>query len=1017
MPAEATRAQIERTQQPAPRYWAFISYSHRDRAWGDWLHHSLETYRVPKTLVSGAIPPRIFPVFRDREELAGSANLPEKIKTALAESRNLIVICSPHSAASRWVNEEISYFAQLGRADRIFLLIVAGEPHAKDPAQECFPPSLRFKPLPDEQGKNQPADYLAADARPVGDGKKNALLKLIAGVLDVDYDKLKRLDHERQVRLRTIWISALALLVMVLSGLAGYAWWERGQAKTQQHEAETQRDEAKKQKKEADIQRDEAKKQKREADTQRDEANKQRDLAEERQHIAVSRQLAAQALNQMVEHPDLALLLAVEAQRPAKTFEANNSVVKILEHESGAIIMLHGNTIPVTQLAISPDGKMIASGGADGTVRLWSSDGHALTAGPIYQHKVRRNADGEWSYSPDPVDTLVFSPDSAWLASGSVNGIVQVEDVRQKKPYGKEINYYSLIHVVGFTLGGHRLIIAAGGNRLIDFDFDTGREIGPEFSVGGQPLSRAGFAMVAIRADGKLVVPDADHKHIHVFDLATHHPIGEAFNIARGWPDQIGRKDQEIFLLRVSPDGKTMATADLGGSVQVWNLPKGQWAGQSVIGDEEEGRRVLAIAFDDESKRLTWVNGDGSIRALENDRGGGWGLAPNTIFADPIQSAAFSADGSTVALGSRSGLVRLWDLRERHQPLGRGIHTRDFLNAVAVSPDSNSAAVSGDFVPNTGEFSFAHRNYSIDFWNLYSGEKLHSMKSGNADKLAFSKDGRTLAAADRNQVSLYEIPKGDPFAIPVDHPTRIDSIAITPDNTLVIAGDFFKSWKIKERAWRGPSQAYLKDADFSVISPDGSLLATVDYHRNGTTRLWSIATGKQIGSTMKLGGQIRNLAFSPDNRIIATEGEDGRLELWDIRTHLPVGKPIPWFSKYISRLVFSPDGQLLVALGSYDPVTIVDVPTQQPLGDPISPVAKNEFMDAAFSPDGKVLALVSRSKDDTDPSGEFYALDVKPAAWVERACKTANRNLTKEEWGRYFGDEPYQKTCPKLPGP
>src|SRR4051794_11054697 len=89
------------------RYWAFISYSHADAKWGDRLHAALETYRLPSRLVRkaqppGSVPRRVFPVFRDREELASSASLGENIENALRASRALIVICSPRAAASRW---------------------------------------------------------------------------------------------------------------------------------------------------------------------------------------------------------------------------------------------------------------------------------------------------------------------------------------------------------------------------------------------------------------------------------------------------------------------------------------------------------------------------------------------------------------------------------------------------------------------------------------------------------------------------------------------------------------------------------------------------------------------------------------------------------------------------------------------------------------------------------------------------------------------------------------------------
>src|SRR5689334_17831068 len=92
--------------KPAPllapefKYWAFLSYSHTDEAWASWLHRALETYRVPKRLANrkttiGSVPNRLFPVFRDREELSGSPELGDRLREALAAARTLIVLCSP----------------------------------------------------------------------------------------------------------------------------------------------------------------------------------------------------------------------------------------------------------------------------------------------------------------------------------------------------------------------------------------------------------------------------------------------------------------------------------------------------------------------------------------------------------------------------------------------------------------------------------------------------------------------------------------------------------------------------------------------------------------------------------------------------------------------------------------------------------------------------------------------------------------------------------------------------------
>jgi len=126
------------------RYKAFISYRHLDENWASWLQGALEKYRIPKIMVGkktgyGEIPARLDAVFRDREDLSSSASLTESVKHELS---TLVVICSPAAAQSRWVKEEIRAFKELGRADRIYALIVDGDPQSTDPAEQCFPSTL-----------------------------------------------------------------------------------------------------------------------------------------------------------------------------------------------------------------------------------------------------------------------------------------------------------------------------------------------------------------------------------------------------------------------------------------------------------------------------------------------------------------------------------------------------------------------------------------------------------------------------------------------------------------------------------------------------------------------------------------------------------------------------------------------------------------------------------------------------------------------------------------------------------
>ena len=209
----------------ASRYRAYISYSHADRVWADWLHKALETYRVPSRLVgthtaAGVIPRRLIPIFRDRAELASAADLAARINEAMQRSDNMIVICSPRAAASRWVNEEVLAFKRLSREGRIFCLIIDGEPNASElpgrEAEECFVPALRHHLGVDGTLSERRAEPIAADARTGKDGRTNAKLKLIAGLLDVGFDTLKQREQTRRMR-RMAAITAIALIAMAVT--------------------------------------------------------------------------------------------------------------------------------------------------------------------------------------------------------------------------------------------------------------------------------------------------------------------------------------------------------------------------------------------------------------------------------------------------------------------------------------------------------------------------------------------------------------------------------------------------------------------------------------------------------------------------------------------------------------------------------------------------------------------------------------------------------------------------------
>jgi eukaryotic-like serine/threonine-protein kinase len=231
------------------KYRAFISYSHADRKWGSWLHRSLEKYRTPKNLnlskAGDELPLlRMTPVFRDHEELSSSPDLSERINSALSNSECLIVICSPNSAKSRWVDQEITAFKELGRSEQVFCLIVAGDPRVPGAENDCFPPSLRIRFNDAGNQVDGDVEPIAADAREEADGKKLALLKLIAGIQGVNLDDLRQRDLQRRnQRLAVIAVSSLFATTITIT-LAISAVIARDDAVLARNDADQRREQA-----------------------------------------------------------------------------------------------------------------------------------------------------------------------------------------------------------------------------------------------------------------------------------------------------------------------------------------------------------------------------------------------------------------------------------------------------------------------------------------------------------------------------------------------------------------------------------------------------------------------------------------------------------------------------------------------------------------------------------------------------------------------------------------------------
>ena len=218
------------------RYAAFISYSSADRRIGEQLQKALENYILPAPLRGqdfgrGPVPKRITPVFRDRWDADASSDLGATLRAALLASDALIVLCSPASARSQWVGEEIREFKRSGRDGRIFPVLIAGLPErfdAERAALGAFHPMLLEQWNPAQgQWQADAREPLAPDARSEGDGLRFTVLKLVAALTAVPLTTLtqRQADAERRERNAARWIAAVMAALAVGASLGAWGSW------------------------------------------------------------------------------------------------------------------------------------------------------------------------------------------------------------------------------------------------------------------------------------------------------------------------------------------------------------------------------------------------------------------------------------------------------------------------------------------------------------------------------------------------------------------------------------------------------------------------------------------------------------------------------------------------------------------------------------------------------------------------------------------------------------------------
>jgi WD40 repeat protein/serine/threonine protein kinase/tetratricopeptide (TPR) repeat protein len=632
---------------------------------------------------------------------------------------------------------------------------------------------------------------------------------------------------------------------------------------------------------------------------------------------------------------------------------------------SGGRFTMYGHPGPVTSVAYSPDGQVLASGSGSrnnlnraGEVRVW--DAH--TGREVWVLKGHTGS----------VNSVAFSPDGQVLASGSDDGTVRLWNPTTGKEGWVLEGHTGSVHRLVFSPDGNRLASEGGWNRTVRvWDVRSGEQL---WVFEGE---KEGGTGLAFRPDGQCLAL-ASGTMVRLCDSAT----GKQVRVFEGHTDKVGS-------VAFSPDGQYLASTGSDRTVRVWDAASGQqlWlredpaspvsgmafspAGQclafavgkavqvcdNVTGRErvtlrEQAASVLGLAFSPDGRHLAVRTDDRTVRVWEVHGGKEqWVLQGHT---DRVSSLAFSPDGRSLVSGSTDRTVRLWDLRGGPHLLTLRGHTGR-VTSVAFSPDGRRLASGSEdktvrvcdsdtgrqrlilrghtervncvaFSPDGRRLASAsdkdHRTWGgpgeIRLWDTRTGEELLTLPSevGVLD-LAFSPDGQRLASGGHGgRVQLWDAHTGRELLSILGHIDRVTSVAFHPDGQRLAS----MGWDGTMRIWNvdtGEPQWGFKSSQASpqrrsvTFSPDGERIALAD---GGTVWILNSGDGQLLLTLKGHTGGIRSVAFSADGQRLASCGEDGTVRLWDARS----GQELLSLAGHTGRVTgvaFSPDHQCLASCG------------------------------------------------------------------------------------------------------
>ena len=522
-----------------------------------------------------------------------------------------------------------------------------------------------------------------------------------------------------------------------------------------------------------------------------------------------------------------------------------------------------------------------------------------------------------------------------------------------------------------------RLIFSSDGRRLTSYvcsrrsrsdsclesafeiwDIDSGALI-------KTPSSLLGFTILA--SAGRILAV-SENRSVALWDMRNDRPIAHL-------------PDETTFAtsLALSPDGSMLAVG-ISDMISLWRLPGQKLTGEPFFAGSPR-QDVSSLVFSPNGRSLVARQADGRVSVWNITSGEHREFTPQTHLlarklighpvypqeANSVRTVAFNPDGSTLASGGDHRAILVWDV-PAGRLRGRLTGNHDDVESIAFSPDGKMAASgSTNGIVKLWDMSTLTERATFSGWDSAERQRFTSLSGyrNYVRSVSFSPDARYLFAADTTGAVLVWDTKTNQLFANIKHDVSIERLAHIPGTSVL-------AWNIR----------------------DGIIF-------------WDFTLRRQVDVIANPSSGMRTLVSSPDGKVLAVGARDGSIVLWDISKRQMLPRPFTGHTQPVESLAFAPDGRWLVSASGDGTVRLWDVEAGVAFGEPLSD-GIGTILSVAVSPDGKWAASGHNA-------GQVRLWDLDIASWKTRACRMANRNMTGDEWRKYFRSELHRKTCPALP--